>query len=427
MNSQKFMLIALILLAITPGANQNIAAAGGATVVLSKLYPGLREAFIDYATGVAGEQSVIEATGNAAIEKLKIQVAAFNALNEPGTVVSYFERLDGKLMQEIFVNDPPTQAEVSAVWEMINEIYTRITTTGTTLKDLLSTDATTFLTNLPGFLKSLSELTMIANCIGIMYGVLCFTYNTATTCVKLPIKAIKQFYVWFYGTPNAVGASDVDCGAPSAATSAEIDAAYRANAAADDAATAAYNKKKHLLGLLAKIMVLDPKYDDMSIEDLNDNSFLVDGSMGKLEYEETIVPVIDAIRELGFNVTVDELSASQPPELPSYERMHLETAPEIERSLSAPAGSEYLDPKYYAAQKKAAKLADIRGTTRTNTGVIKKPSLLKQKRLLSFGDKKFGGRTKKYLKKKQRKSVRKQRKTKRGKRSRSQKSRRYKK
>ena len=405
MKSQKFMLIALVLLAMVPGANPRDIFTGGTTIFLSQLYPALQETFRNYATSEAGQQAADAAATeagqqavNATAARLKVEVAAYTALNTDGAIVSYFKTGfgDDTLRQEIF-EGKITQAEVNEVWKMINVFYDDTIGAGRSLMDILSTNPHTFFSKLPGFLKSLTEFTMIANCIGIVYGALCFVYKTTTFCTKVSLKTIRTFYTWL-GESKLSIASPVACASANAnaieaaavpgasepgteaAAAADMtaaiarDAAMAAAAAADDEATA----KNSIMRLLSQIIKIPVEFNNLTIEELEQRDVLIERNMSADEYDKNIAPTIKALKRLGFNITGMNRNASETGRLSEP----LPRGPQSQRAFSN---------------------SEIENRERN------------------------GGRTKKYLKKKQRKSVRKQRKTKRGKRGRSRKSRRYKK
>ena len=381
MNSKKFMLIALILLAMIPGANPDVIFTGAATVGISALYPGLQEAFRNYATQIASNQA---SEG----QQLEVEVAAYNALTQPGAVVSYFQGLDDSLRQEIFEGTTPTVDEVSAVWEMINTWSSNIYGAGQTLRGLVSN-------NPLQVLQSLSEFAMIASCLRITYSAVRFTCDIvrgacsiASGCGRVTIGALKGLAGWFRSSPEA---------------SANIATVATAAASGND------EMRMRVLELLGQIAELPDSYNDMTIEELNNQDIEIEGSMSAEEYETKVQSVIDAINALkilGLSVTGMNRSVSV------IDRPALtEQLPQMRLLRRAQTASSYFDNQ---------PVNEPDNQTNISETTIGEPTIGKKRRR--------GGRTKKHLKRKktQRKSVRKQRKTKR-KRIRTQKSRRYRK
>ena len=367
MNKQKFMFIALILLAMITGANPDIIFTGAATVGITSLYPGLQEAFRNYATEIASQQA---SEG----QQLEVEVAAYNALTQPGAIVSYFQGLDENLRQEIFEGTAPTSEEVSTVWEMMNTWVSNIYGAGQTLRGLVSN-------NPLQVLQSLSQFAMVASCLRITYSAVRFTCDIvrgacsiASGCGRVTIGALRGLAGWFSSSPQA---------------SASLATNAAAAAAADNDAM-----RMRVLELLGQIAELPDSYNDMTIEELNNQDIEIEGSMSAEEYETKVQPVINAINALkilGLNVTG------------------------VNRSESVRGPISFPLPMSSTSMQRSA----------SHTGVFKTTSRIGKPSLPFSLPFKKGGRTKKHLKRKlQRKSIRKIKKTKR---AQAKKSRRYKK
>ena len=432
MNSQKFMLIALILLSIIPGANPEDIFTGGLCITISELSSGLQEAFRNYATEIASLQTAV------AEQRLQLEVAAYNALSQPGVIVSYFQSLDGQMMQEIFEGDPIRLDEVSAVWEIINIWYSTIFKAGQAVTGILSTSPGEFVTNLPRFLTSLSEFAMIANCIGIAYKGVTVMYSAAKTakgffarcssavasCGRVTIGTLKSLNAWLKSSGEN---GEVVASAPASSAS--------------SASSAGYLSPQEMLNLIAN---MPPRADNTPVEEI----LTFEGSISVVDFTN----LVNALRNNGFNVINRDVIATRIASAPTYGPSDVSsfahTGLEAARSTSAPyvVQSAPFQTVSAAAPAFAAPYQGVSAANSINSDVgydfqhyrvtndpKEKPNYVSpdidEKTNIGVKRGRNGGRTKKHLKKKknQRKSVRKQRKTKRGKRGRSRKSRRYKK
>ena len=363
MNSQKFMLIALILMAMIPGANPGEIFTGDNMVVISQLYPGLQEAFRNYATQIA---SAAAQEG----QQLEVEVAAYNALRNPGAFVSYFQGLDDSLRQEIFAGEPVTQEEVSTVWGMMTSFFKSLGFISDEATEIISSTKSLLSRNPIAALNALAQLAMVANCLKILYNGTRVISNVATSavtaassCGRITIKTLRGIVGLFMS---------------SAASSA-------ASAAGDVFASETPNA----------VILLHAVENHMELPD-----------------EATIDDILCLECTLSGQQYVDLISA--------LTANNLYTPPIGDAAFTSEATQERMRRSCSLMTLPRDIINQICSTannTKNNN---------KHFRLRSVS---MGGRTKKHLKKKknQRKSIRKQRKTKRGKRARSRSSMRYKK
>lgn len=233
---------------------------------------------------------------NQALEEQKheVEVAAYNALTQPGAIVSYFEGLDEGMMQEIFAGDIPTSVEVSTVFQMINTWIANIYGAGQTLRGLISN-------NPLQILQSLSQFAMIASCLQITYSAVRFTCNivrgacsAAFMCGRVTVGTLKGLAGWFNRSPEAI--ADISRGATAATANND-------------------EMRMRVLQLLGQITILPDSYNNMTIEELNNQVIEIEGSMSEEEYKRTVQPVIDAVNALnilGLNVTGMDRSRTLP-------------------------------------------------------------------------------------------------------------------
>ena len=207
MNSQKFMIIALILMAMIPGANPGEIFTGDNMVVISQLYPGLQEAFRKYATQIA---SAAAQEG----QQLEVEVAADNALRNPDAFVSYFQGLDEKLRQEIFAGEPVTQEEVSAVWGMMTSFFKSLGFISDEATEIISSTKRLLSRNPIAALNALAQLAMVANCLKILYNGTRVISNVATSavtaassCGRITIKTLRGIVGLFMSSAASASAA----------------------------------------------------------------------------------------------------------------------------------------------------------------------------------------------------------------------------
>jgi hypothetical protein len=459
MNSQKFMLIALVLLTMVPGANPREIFTGAATLGISQLYPGLQEVFRNYATEIASLQTQVEE------QRLQVEVAAFNTLTKPKAIVSYFQGLDGSIRQEIFDGSLPTQEEVSQVWGMMTSFFkslndvivivrVEVTDLANEAFDFISLIQQLLSKDKSSALSALAQLTMVAKCLEIAYKGIKVISNVATSasnvatravsaasnCGRVTLGVLRGLNVWRksgeISTPAAAAA-----GGPDLLEAAEAAARELTDHHPPAADRSPYYPNDMTIDdiLQFSCTMSDVNYTNL-VNALKNNGFDVDESLMKRslscptlttsDMASTMAPPIDAQRNWSSGVSPEDFTGSREPLVPLSAAAPYQTVSAAAPAFAAPY--QGVSAATYAASAAANSINSDDGHDfqhyRLTNDPEEKTNYSTEK---NSGEKRgrTGGRTKKHLKKKkkQRKSVRKQRKTKRGKRGRSRKSRRYKK